>query len=237
MAFPMMESTMPDNPVPDNPVSDKPTKPLSVNALLLTSPGCPHCASVRQTLQKLISEGLLGGFEEIDLSQTPQTAESLGVRSVPWIRIGAIELSGLQSLAELRHWAILANSPEGLDLHLANLLGNGQRAQVLARTQREPVLIARLAALLGKPDSELSVRIGVMAILEELKVEGLLQGQATHFLPHVTHPEPRVRSDTCYALALIGGADAIAALRACSTDPDQEVRETAQEGVDLLTRV
>lgn len=181
------------------------------------------------------SEGLLGGIEEIDLSQAPQQAEILGVRSVPWTRIGAIELSGLHSLAELRHWAGLAARPEGLDLHLADLLGNGQRAQVLARTRREPALIARLAALLGDADSELSVRIGVMATLEELKEEGLLQGQATHFLPHVTHPEPRVRSDTCYALTLVGGEDALAALQACSEDPDAEVRETALDGIEALT--
>ncbi|WP_018952778.1 thioredoxin family protein [Thioalkalivibrio sulfidiphilus] len=205
-------------------------------ALLLTGPGCPHCASVRQALETLRSEGLLGGIEEIDLSQAPQQAEALGVRSVPWTRIGAIELSGLHSLAELRHWAALAARPEGLDLHLADLLGNGQRAQVLARTRREPALIARLAALISDPDSELSVRIGVMATLEELKDEGFLHGQATHFLPHTTHPEPRVRSDACYALTLIGGEDALAALRACSEDPDPEVMETAQDGVEVLTR-
>jgi HEAT repeat protein len=183
----------------------------------------------------LQSEGLLGGVEEIDLNQSPQWAEALGVRSVPWTRIGAIELSGLHSLGELRHWAALAARPEGLDLHLADLLANGQRAQVLARTRREPGLIARLAALLGDPDSELSVRIGVMATLEELKEEDLLQGQATHFIPYITHPEPRVRSDTCYALTLIGGNEALAALQACIEDPDAEVRETALDGIEMLS--
>ncbi len=209
--------------------------PHAPEALLLVGPGCPHCASVRRGLETLLSEGLLSRFDVVDVASHPNMAAELGVRSVPWTRIGSVELSGLHSLAELRHWATLAAHPEGLDLHLADLLGNGQRAQVLARTRRELVLIAHLAALLGDPESELSVRIGVMATLEELKEEGLLQGQAAHFLPYIAHAEPRVRSDTCYALTLIGGEDALAALLACSDDPDAEVRETALDGIEVLS--
>jgi len=209
--------------------------PCAPQALLLTGPGCPHCASVRQALETLVNEGALGGIEEIDLSLAPQRAEALGVRSVPWMRLGTIELSGLHSLAELRHWAGLAARPEGLDLHLADLLANGQRAQVLSRVRREPALISRLAALIGNPDSELSVRIGVMATLEELQEDGLLNGQATHFLEHLAHPAPRVRADACHALTLVGGDDALAALQACRDDPDPEVMETARDGIETLS--
>jgi hypothetical protein len=205
-----------------------------IQALLLIGPGCPHCSTVLEGLATLIKEGSVARLEVVNIAEDPSLAAELGVRSVPWTRIGTFELSGLYSLAELRHWADQARREDGMTVYLADLMATGRRAQAGALVRRDPALMARLAALLGDAQTELSVRIGVMATLEELQEEGRLEDRAPLFAPLTTHPEARVRSDACYALTLIGGADALAALESCTSDPDPEVRETAIDGVETL---
>jgi hypothetical protein len=204
------------------------------HALLLVAPGCPHCATVLEGLSTLVKDGTLGRVEVVNIAVEPEAARELNVRSVPWARIGPFELAGLHSLEELRRWSALAGRDEGLTEYLADLLATGRRAQVAERVRREPDLIARLADLIGDSDSELSVRIGVMATLEELQEEGLLTGQTGWFRPLTAHADPRVRADACHALTLTGGPEALDTLRRCADDPDPVVRETAADGVDLL---
>jgi hypothetical protein len=217
-------------PQPDDPARPPP------HALLLVAPGCPHCATVLDGLAALVKEGTLGRVEVVNIAVEPEAARELNVRSVPWTRIGPFELAGLHSLEELRHWSALVGRDEGMTEFLADLLATGRRAQVAGRVRREPGLIARLADLIGDSDSELSVRIGVMATLEELQEEDLLTGQATWFMPLTGHADPRVRADACHALTLTGGPEALDTLRHCADDPDPVVRETAADGIDLLSR-
>ncbi|OOG28747.1 thioredoxin family protein [Thioalkalivibrio denitrificans] len=205
-----------------------------VRALLLVAPGCPHCPTVLEGLATLVKDGTLGRLEVVNIAVESEPAATLGVRSVPWARIGAFELAGLHSPEELRHWAELAGREEGMTIYLADLMATGRRDQAGALLRKDPSLMHHLAALLGDTDSELSVRIGVMATLEELQEEGALEGQAPLFAPLTAHANARVRADACHALTLIGGPDALAALEARVTDPDPEVRETALDGVEAL---
>jgi|GEM_PF-211304 len=211
-----------------------PTSPP--DALLLIGPGCPHCAATRKALDSLVQDGTLGRLNVVDVDAKPDLAAEFSVRSVPWVRLGPFELQGLHSPQELRHLASLAAREDGLTLHLADLLANGQRDQVLLRLRRQPEHIVLLADLIGDPYGELSVRIGVMATLEELQEEGLLNNHANHFAGLAAHPAARVRADACYALTLAGGEEAMTVLRTCTEDPDPDVRETALDGIDALTQ-
>jgi hypothetical protein len=207
-------------------------------ALLLVAPGCPHCATVLEGLATLVKEGTIGRLEVVNIATEPEVARELNVRSVPWIRLGPFELAGLHGPEELRHWSELARREEGMTLYLADLLATGRRAQVLALVRRDPVLLGRLVDLIGDSESELSVRIGVMATLEELEEStDLLAGLGERLAPLTGHPDPRVRADACHALALTGGSGALDILQRCTADPDPVVRETAADGIEMLRRV
>ena len=161
-------------------------------------------------------------------------AREYGVRSVPWMRVGAFELSGLHTLEELRHWVRLAAQEDGMTHYLADLLATGRRHQVTDRIRQDPSLLNRLVDLLGDRETGLSVRIGVMATLEELQESDLLAGLVDQLAPLTRNTEPRIRADACHALSLTGAPSALEILRPFTADPDAEVRETATDAIDAL---
>jgi hypothetical protein len=75
------------------------------DALLLISTHCPHCPAMLAALADLVKQGTIGRLEAVNLEQCPEIGQALGVRSVPWLRIGRIELTGVHSKAELAEWA------------------------------------------------------------------------------------------------------------------------------------
>ena len=204
-------------------------------ALLLVAPGCPHCSGMLEHLGTLVKEGTLGRLEILNIAVDAETARALSVRSVPWARIGAFDLVGLHTLDELRHWADMAGRDEGMTVYLGELLATARRHEVTRRVRAEPALLHRLIDLLGDSGTALSIRIGVMATLEEFQGEPVLEALVESLSALTTHASERVRADVCHALALTGSAAALDALRSCLADPDEEVRDTAAEGIELLT--
>lgn len=210
-----------------------PTQP-AVNALLLLAPGCPHCAGMLESLSALVKDGAIARLEVVNLASEPSVARELGIRSVPWTRIGPFELAGLHTCEELRHWVSMAARDDGMSIYFADLLATGKRAAVADRLRREPDLLETLVDLLGDPEQGLSVRIGVMATLEELQDSRDLGGMVTRLVPMLSNAAPRVRADACHALALTRSQEALRWLEKCGSDPDPEVRETAAEGITQL---
>jgi thiol-disulfide isomerase/thioredoxin len=206
-----------------------------VEALLLVAPGCPHCASVLEGLGTLVKEGALARLEVVNIAIAPTVASERGVRAVPWMRVGPFELSGLHSLGELRHWTELARRDDGMTHYLGDLLATGRRAEVATRVRQDPTLLSRLVDLLGDSESGLSIRIGVMATLEELQDSDLLARLAEHLAPLTQHTEPRIRADACHALSLTGAPGVMELLQPCLDDPDPEVRETAADAIEALS--
>lgn len=203
-------------------------------ALLLLAPGCPHCAGMLESLGSLVKEGVVGRLEIVNIAAEPEAARARSVRSVPWARIGPFDLVGLHTLDELRHWAAMAGREEGMTLYLGELLATARRHEVTRRVRADPALLHRLVDLLGDSETALSIRIGVMATLEEFQGEPVLEALVESLSELTNHASERVRADVCHALALTGSAAALDALRRCLTDPDEEVRETAAEGIELL---
>jgi len=208
------------------------TKP---QALLLVAPGCPHCAGMLEHLGTMVKEGILARLEIVNIAVDTETARKLSVRSVPWARISSFDLVGLYTLDELRHWADMAGRDEGMTVYLGELLATARRHEVTRRVRAEPSLLHCLIHLLGDPETALSIRIGIMATLEEFQGEPVLEALVESLSEFTTHPSERVRADVCHALALTGSAAALNALRRCLDDPDEEVRDTAAEGIELLT--
>jgi len=202
------------------------------DALLLIAPGCPHCAAVLEGLGGLVKEATIGRLEVVNIAAQPERAEALGVRSVPWTRIGPFELEGLHSPGELRRWAEQTTRAGGMAAYLDELLKGGHRQKAEDLVRRQPEHQGPLLDLLGDPETGIKTRIGVMAILEELEGTNLAVGLVGRLAELTRHPNPRIRADACHALSLTGAPEAMPHLRACLQDPDADVRETAQDALE-----
>jgi len=204
------------------------------DALLLISTQCPHCPTVLQGLGELVKKGLIGRLEVVNIVARPDIAEQQGVRTVPWLRLGDFELQGLHSPAELRQWAERAGSEAGLAEYYRDLFKHGQLPEALAAIRKYPGHIPALLALAQDPDTELTVRIGVSAVLEDAAGSALLQNQLPALMALAQHSDPRVRSDACHFLALTRSEAALAVLEQLIRDPEPAVQAVAEDSLEEL---
>lgn len=202
------------------------------DALLLLATGCPHCGAVLEGLGKLLKEGVIGRLEAINVALQPERARELGVRSVPWTRIGPFELEGEQSPADLRRWAEGAETPQAMADYFYQMLISGRRGRVEDMARQEPRRLEALARLLEDPETSMAVRLGIGAVLEELQGSGVSEVLIPPLAALLRHEDARIRADACHFLSLIGGPEVLPHLRACLDDSDQEVREIATESLE-----
>ena len=112
----------------------------------------------------------------MNIEQRGDIARELGVRSVPWVRIGSFELEGLRSEQELAEWAARASARSGMTEWLNELLSSGRIDKALQAVRSDPAGMDALLLLFADTDTQLNTRIGISAIMEEL------QGTAVHSL-------------------------------------------------------
>ncbi len=200
-------------------------------ALLFTTPACPHCPGVKRALAALLEEGAIASLEVVDATVETGRAQALGVKSVPWLRLGPFEFEGQMTPAELRQWAQRATQPQGLRDYFFEMLKSGRRAKVEAMLRADPRRAAVLAELVADPEASMAVRLGIGAVLEELQGSGATEPMVPVLAAALARADARDRADIAHFLSLIGGAAAHNALRACLDDADAEVREIAQEAL------
>jgi thioredoxin-like negative regulator of GroEL len=206
------------------------------NALLLLTKNCPFCPTVLQALSELVKAGSIGRLEVVNIESHPDVAAELGVRSVPWVRLGAFELDGLRSKAELELWAKRAGTREGLADYLNELLSSGGLGKALAYLRRDPDGLAAILLLLGRPETSLHVQVGIGAIMEELRGSDALRDLVDALGELTTRAEPRLRGDACHFLALSEAARAADYVRPLLADPDANVREIAADSLRTLEK-
>lgn len=206
------------------------------DSLLLIAPDCPHCPQVLEALGTLIKNGRIGRLEVVNIASHPERAAELGVRSVPWCRIGPFVLEGLRSAAELAAWSARVGSPDGVREYVSARLRSGALAQVEELVADNPGWLEMLLPLVADEATELHVRIGLSAVMEAFSGTQTLRDLLTPLALLAAHPAPRVRSDACHFLALTGSPEALGALGGCLDDPDAQVREIAEEGIEALRR-
>lgn len=199
------------------------------NALMLLAPGCPYCPAVLEGLSGLVKEGALGTLEVVNIAVHPVRAQELGVRTVPWVRIGEFDLDGAQTPADLRRWAELAGTPQGMSAYFLYLLKNGRRAKVEEMARQDPQRLLALVELLADDSASMAVRLGIGAVLEELQGSGIASVMVPRLGELTRHADPLIRADACHYLSLVGGEEIAPWLRACVNDPDIAVREMAAE--------
>ena len=202
------------------------------DALLLTAPGCPHCPTVRQGLDELVKQGFIGTLEVVNIAEHPERAETLNVRTVPWVKIGPFELEGLRSPAELRSWAQRAGSITGTARYFEEFFKEGKLEKVSQFVQADPNAVEALLILASDKDAELTVRIGVSAIIEELEGSETLNNHFDSLRALSENEDPRVRSDACHFLTLTHNPEALELLNKLAQDPERSVRDIAVESLN-----
>lgn len=213
------------------------TKLAPRDALLLIAPGCAHCPVVLQGLAELLKQGDIGRLEVVNIVSHPEVAAELGVRSVPWFRIGEFELEGSHSPDELRTWAERASQADGVSLYLAELLSTGQLNKAIILIQRHPHWLSQAIQLLDNVDSGMSIKTGLGALIEEFTGTAPLIEQIGALALLLKNDNHGIRSDVCYFLGLSRSPQALPHLHQALTDVHAEVREIARETLDELTEL
>jgi thiol-disulfide isomerase/thioredoxin len=204
------------------------------DALLLLTTTCPHCPKVLASLAELVKQGVIGRLEVVNITARPAVARKFGVRSVPWMKIGEFELQGLYTPAELRQWAERAGSFDGLGEYFHELLKSGQLDQVTAQVARGGHPLKVLIRLLGDADTELTVRIGVNAVVESLEGQPVLAEAVAPLIELARHRESHVRGDAAHLLSYTHQPEARPLLKTLLKDENADVREIATEGLERL---
>ena len=204
------------------------------DALLLISTHCPHCPAMLAALAELVKQGAIGRLEAVNLEQHPEVGQSLGVRSVPWARIGRIELAGVHGKAELAEWAAKADSAEGMADWFHMLLKEGQLPRAQAMIEADPSLLAAVLPIVGNVEASLNVRLGAGVLLETFAGTDTLRTLLPQLSELSRHEDARVRADACHYLGLTGDASARDPLQARLSDEDADVREIAAESLQAL---
>lgn len=211
---------MTDKPVPD------------VKVAIAT--GCTHCPVVLSGLVELVKQGRIGRMEVVNIAQRPEFTRTEGVRSVPWLRMGPFELTGVHSQAELAELATQALSEDGMIAYLRDRLDSGELDLVIKACRRSPELLSPLLVLAGDLETPFAVRIGVGAVLEDLASDDLLADLVEDIAGLAASPHPQVRTDAAHFLSLTGNNAARTTLLQLSRDEDHQVRETATESLAEL---
>jgi hypothetical protein len=189
---------------------------------------------VLDALAQLVKQALVARLEVVNIAADPAEARRLGVRSVPWTRIGEFDLPGAHTPTELRRWAEQSGTEAGMARYFDERLREGRRDTVQAMVREEPPRAAALVALLLDPRTGIHTRLGVMATLEELTGSPVLAGLVDRLGEGACAGEPRIRVDALHALTLTRGRAALAYARQCLADADPGVREAAREAVEVL---
>lgn len=202
------------------------------SALLLIATGCSHCPAVLQSLSELIKEGKLSSLEVVNIVESPARAQALGVRSVPWVKLGEFELTGMKTRAELEQWIEKASNPDDMSAYFEELMTSGEISKVQQIVEDKPQYMQTLFDIMANEQSSLSARIGVGAIIEQLAGSQLLVSNIAHLGKYTSSANPTIRNDACYYLGLSHHKDAEPFILPLLEDKDKEVRETAKDALD-----
>lgn len=208
--------------------------PTPPDVLLFITPVCAHCPSVLQSASEMVKQALIGKLTVVNIAAHPDEAAEYGVRSAPWLRVGPFTLTGALSPAELKQWAEWARGDEGTAHYIEHLLKQGDYKHAVAFVAGDTHRLKALPALVANLEANISVRLGVSALLEAYADTPELRALLPQLAVLSRHDDHRVRADACHLLGLTGSAAARDYVAACLDDDNDEVREIAEEAMDEL---
>lgn len=203
---------------------------------LFIAPGCPHCPNVLQALSELIKDGEIAEMEVSNMALVPEKAQQLNIRSVPWIKIGPFELTGLHSKGELQTWISRVQSETGMQEYFNELLTTGELNKIITLLKKEPELLRHLPAMIQDKDTPLGAKIGIGAIFEEFQGSKAIQALIPSLTELLKSEQANIRNDACYYLGLTESIEAIEPIKSLANDETEEVRESVRDALDIINQ-
>ncbi len=201
---------------------------------LFTSPHCAHCPNVSKIFTSLTEQGKLNEFETFDLTTQPGLAEKFNVRSVPWFKINDLEFSGSHTAAEIEYWVSHANTPIGILRYITETLELGHLTQIENLIRKHPEWLEISLHILADSTSPIQARIGLGAVIESFSGDNILTTILPSLEALLNNEDHRVRADACHYIGMVPSKKIKALLTKCLSDKHPEVREVAEDGLELI---
>ena len=202
--------------------------------LMLMGTHCAFCGPMKKILTELKEEGYIAELQLINIEDNPEYAEQLGVRSVPWLRMGPFELQGVRSKKEMLMWLQRASSVEGMSDYLEEVLSEGKIESANKLIERHPQALNNIIDLMADPEAKINVRLGVGVIIEEMAESDMFKKVIPRLIEYLSDHDARIRGDACHYLSLTKDQTVIPIIEELLSDESEEVREIAQDSLDDL---
>ncbi len=208
------------------------TQKPTLDVQLLVSPGCTACPVVMQAFERLLKEGKISSVHCFNLLDYPEKSAEFNTRSVPWMRIGEFEFTGLHSYQELENWVQAARAPDGRQKYLIHLLENRQLDKAAELAEADPAWLAAAMGIGADPSTPMAARIGASAVIEQFADSDTLRQQVPLLLERSYAKDSQTRADIAFFLGLSNDVAANQRLRELQQDENKEVREIASEALN-----
>ena len=207
------------------------TEPIRMDIYVM--PGCVHCPKVVERCNQIALS--LDNVQSwiIDATAAPEKARELGIRSTPTIVIdGKVRWVGDATLDQILGLLKPVDNPWPTVLKSQILAGALEDVveQVLSNADAAKAL----PGLLESP--ELSLHVAVIRIVEDAAAKDVEKARnlAEPLCRLLKHANAQVRGDAAYGLGLLGIPDVREKLKDCLDDPDEDVRDTVEEALEML---
>lgn len=207
---------------------------ISSRVLMLMTSHCAYCKPMKIMLTELQEAGQIDDLQIVDIEKDPELAQQLGVRSVPWLKIGPFELQGARTRQEIQSWLQRASSSEGLTAYLEEVLSEGNIKLANKLVQRYPQALNNVIELMANPEAKINVRLGVGVMIEEMAETQAFKMVVPRLVKYLSDEDARIRGDACHYLSLTKDLSVIPVVKNLLLDESDEVREIAQDSLDEL---
>ncbi len=203
---------------------DKIANPVTIR--IFVTEFCPICPKVVDKAGKLVNSNIT--LHVVDLLSFNELQEKYEITATPTVVINELaKLEGELSLKELLEW-VESVSEEDYAKILPNMLEKGMLNRVIEIALKKDITKA-LAELVFS--SNMRVRIGAIAVLEELKKKGRDMKEAEKvLLEKVKEAESNIKGDAIYAISKISCTDVLPELKALYAE-DGEVDKAIKEAI------
>lgn len=209
---------------------EEPLAPAEVRVYM--APTCPNCPLVVGACLELAARFADLSLQVVDAMYFTDLAGPL--KSVPAVVVdGAYTEVGPLSGAELLRILRRRQEPEFMVDTLESMISAGRFTDTLAWLAKHDAF-SLLAPLMRR--AGIKERMGVMLMFEEVLEEAPhgLDVAVPYLLPLLQEQDPSLRGDTADLLGQIGAPGSTEALRALLSDDNVDVREMAQDALEML---
>jgi len=203
--------------------------------LMLMSRQCTYCGPMMQALTELMKAGHIAELRIVNIENSPELAVQLGVRSVPWLRIGPFELLGSRSKQEMLLWIERSSSPEGFKTYLDEILSEGKLEYASRLLESYPQALETIIEMMADPEAKINVRLGVGVLIEDMAESVEFKAVIPRLIDYLSSKDARIRGDACHYLSLTRDVSHIPLIERLLSDESEEVREIAQDSLDELS--